>query len=399
MSTAIKVEGTAARTPIHVQGQPVRIPLHARAAVGTITNRVQAARLVTGPYDQAPAIRLGEQVLTEEWVAEMLGSDNPANRRLALNALSDRMQLFGDLLTGHRTVQLAATFPDVRYEGLPVAVLLNDTIRQTVDMRWTALFTTQDRRQEPWPGYFKLRDLYHAVSVRRYEPGERIELGFIEAAEDILEHYLYGTGLQWNQLLMAGRWERQEGIAAMQTKWANNLAKLAYLTLTASGVATTAYDTTGADVTAKDINTINAAALTIRQNLYNANAPQGGQDVEEDVPEDQPYYLLYNSHTAGYEDRITNALQVRYTIAQQGGAMTVKEVNRPVVPVGSPYVPTGNWYLTLPRRKNVFSSFRDLRFYDFMDARIAGVAEGEVGWGSFRFVRGDVNQVQKLALS
>src|SRR5690606_30976966 len=121
----------------------------------------------------------------------------------------------------------------------------------------------QDRRSEPWPGYFKVKDLWHAITVDQYLPNERIKFGRVEASEEIFEHLLYGVGLQWNQLEMQGRWERQEGVVAMQVKWANKLAQLVYAATTAAGPATISYDTTGASQLEKDIRTINAAALAI----------------------------------------------------------------------------------------------------------------------------------------
>lgn len=386
-------------------GDPVRIPLCARQSIrGIAPTALAAARHQAGAMDPVGALPVqldAGRRLDEASVAELLFSNDPNQQRLALNALNDRMQLFGDLLTGHRTVQLSNTalFPDVKHHGLPTAVMLDDATRQMIDLRWLALYAVQDRRTEPWPGYFKLVNLYHAVTVDEYLPGERIKLGFIEQDETILGHKLYGTGLQWNQLLIGGRWERQSGMGAMLTKWANFLASLAYTTLTASGLSTTAYDTTGSNTIEKDINTINQATLEIRQSLFEATAPKGGQQLEEIVSDDTPHYLLYNSHTAGYEDRIRAALEVRYEISQQGGSVNIKEVNRPVVPLGSPYIPTGNWYVTLPGRLNIVSLFRDLRFFAFTDPRIAGVAEGETGHGAYRVVRGDANQTRKLALS
>ncbi len=391
---------------------PVRLPLFARRRVvqndpysrrrfTLAATPQEAASLAMNPLDSGVEVYADDRLLPHDAVNDWFFSQDPALRRLAFNAYSDQMALFTDLLSGSRTVHLSSTglFPNVQVDGLPVAVMLDDAGRKMVDLRWAALFDVQDRRAEPWPGYFKIQDEYHSPTRQQYQPGEQIQLGFVEKEEAIYQHYLYGIGLQWNQLLMAGRWERSRGMTAMLTEWADNQAQLAYETLIAAGFLTQAYDTAGSTALAKDINTINAACDAIRSALYNDTATIGGQALKETIPDGQPFYLLFNNLTATYRDRIDAALAVRYGVTQSSGDVAIKELAFPIIPVGSPHVTTGHWYVVLPRRKNVYSIFRSLAFYDFMDPRVAGVAEGQVGWGAERALRADTNQVVRLALS
>jgi len=195
-------------------------------------------------------------------------------------------------------------------------------------------------------------------------------------------------------------WTSAQGMAQMQVKYAKLLAETAYTIVTASGVSTTSYvdrDGGGSQSLTNDIATILQGLLDVKTALYQNTAPGGGQELEEEIEDTQTFYLLYNSHTAGYHERVRNALNARITTPNDN--FSINEVDFPVVPVGSPYVPTGNWYVVLPGRLNAFANFMDLRLYNITDPRIAGVAEGEVGWGAFRFVRGDARQVRKLALS
>lgn len=401
---------------------PVRIPFPRRTALrqeqpfglGTVTlgdRAALAARhpITPGAYRDLDGyqIEVDTAPLSAQQIVSLIASDNAAHRRAGFNALSDQMRIYTDLITGSSTVtNLSASglLPDVTDFRLPTAVMLGDADRQMIDTRWAALFDVQDRRAEPWPGWFKVGNEYHNVSRRRYRVGERARLGMAEQDEAKYEHYLYGIGLQWNQLLMQGRWERSRGMTAMQIRWANDQAQLAYETLIAAGFLTQAYlddDSTGAQSTQNDVATLNASMLALRTALWTATAPVGGQTLEEIIPPGVPYYLLYNENTAGYEDRVQAMLNVRYTVVQSGGTggVNIKEVNRPVIPIGSPYVTTGHFYVVLPGRKNVFSVFRGLQFFDFEDVQVAGVAEGEVGWGADRFLRADANQVVQMALA
>lgn len=337
-----------------------------------------------------------KRILSERKLLELLASDDPSKRALALNAFNDFSQRFGDLVL----YALSATnmFPSQQTQGIPAAVTLGDAERQMVDLRWTALYDVQDYRQQTHP-FFKIVDLYHAITFRAYQMGERVEMGVVEAAEAIFEAEIIAGGLQWNQLWSEWQavWSQQRGLSAMQTRYANQLAKTAYEVITAAGLSVTAYDATGTTTLEKDINTINAAALAIRTALYNAAAPKTGQVTEEIVGGSEPYWLLYNDLTAGYEDRIMKAIDARLDMPNDN--LSVGHLLRPIVPLGSPYVPTGAWYMTIGGRKNVAAIFRDLRMFDISDPRIAGVMQGRVGQGAYKLVRGSALQARQVAVS
>lgn len=346
-------------------------------------------------------VRLDEMALMRDIVNSDQTPEANRRRQLALNAFNDRLRSFGDILHGRTPLSSSSQFPDLLNAGLPSAVTLTDADRQMIDTRWVALFNMQDRRGQSNP-YFKIADLYHAIQFQQYLQGERVKFATVEAEEAIFEAYIYGAGLQWNQIwaMWQDLWTSAMGMAEFQVKYAKLLALTAYSAITASGLSTTSYvdrDATGGQSITNDIATILQGLLEVKTALYTNTAPNGGQETEEEVQDTQVMYLLYNSHTAGYHERVRNALSARITTPND--SFSVNEVDFPVVPIGSPYVPTGNWYVVLPGRKNVFANFMDLRLYNITDPRIAGVAEGEVGWGAFRFVRGDVRQVRKLALS
>ena len=355
-----------------------------------------------------------DQVLREQGVMQRLSDRDPARRRRGMQVFNDFSQRCGDLLTGRSSTRLvvtengrlvnlasAAGFPDQRYQGIPTALRLGDE-DQMVDLRWAQLFTVQDRRQQTHP-FFKVVDVRHGIEFRVYQLGERIEMRAVAAGQDIFEAEIIAGGLQWNRLWSEWQdiWAEGQGLAAMQREYLMQQARTAYQVLTASGLPTTSYvnrDGTASVTTHNDIATINQAMLDIRRGLYEAEKiGTDGEGITRESVSGQSYYLLYNDLTAGYEERVTTALEARYQMP--GDNMNVLEVNRPVVPIGTPDVPAGAWYLFLAGRKNIAAIFRDLMIYDKDDVQIAGVAEGRVGQGAYKMVRGDNQQGREVALS
>jgi hypothetical protein len=395
--------------PTDYFADPVRLPLAPRVNAQSATSLQSGMPSSSGPGEQVPIrpqgdmIRLdGERRLSERQMFEQLTSDDPSERAVAINAFNDRMQLYGDLLTGTRTVALsnASLFPTAKHQGIPSAVFFGDAERQSVDTRWTVMFQIDDRRQQTSP-FFRLMDLYHAITVREYQLGEEIEFGSVEASEAIFETNYYGMGLQWNRLWASFQdiWTNGRGMATMQRKWANHQAQLAYDTITASGLSTTSYqdaDGSGGQSIRNDIATINEAVTNIQQDIYQQTADESGEQTEEEIGTD--FTLLYNSHNRDYKERVRTALTADLALPNANASISIDDdVN--ITPVGTPRVADGSWYLTLNGRKNVWAQFRDATMYDVEDPRVMGVADGRIGQGAFKPVRGDSQQSRKVATS
>lgn len=330
----------------------------------------------------------------EQHLIKHFANREDARVRLAAIALYNKFsRKYGDAVM---ELSSGATFPDVQTQGIPAAVTFGDSNRWSADTRWSALFNVQDRRSQTHQ-YFKIVDLYHAVEFKSYLLGERIELRHVEAAQEIFEAEVFAGGLQWNRFWSEWQdlWSEGQGLSAMQARYAAKQAQVAYQVLTADGLATTAYqevDGTGINLR-NDIATINAGVRELETAIYTADAGDTGMQTEEELS-NASFYLLFNSGTVGYEERIALALSARVDAPNDN--LSVGNVLRNVIPLPSRQVPTGAWYIVLPGRKLIGAIFRDLTIYDFNDPRIAGVGEGRIGQGAYKFVRGDSRQVRKL---
>lgn len=366
---------------------PVCLRFHPRVQAQT------AKALPNNPYaDVEPRVTLDNtQRLSERALLERLTHDDPSKRAVALNAVMDMAQLYGDLVTGRQTVQFSnpGQFPDARTQGIPRAVTWTDADRETVDTRWLLLYQTRDLRQNTTP-YFKISDVFNAVSFDPYDLGKPIEFRGVSAEEEIFEAQIYAGALQWNRIWSEWQdlWSQGQGLADMQREHAKEQSRVAYSTFTASGVTIVSYATSGTGQAENDALTINNATRTIREQLYTAT--HDGEQLEEDIGTSR-FALVYNNLTQGYTERIRRALAMRFTMANDNNSAT--ELNDPIVPIGTPHAPANGWFIGVPGRKNVMASFRDLRLYDVEDPRVAGIADGSVGQAAWKFVRGDANQV------
>lgn len=307
---------------------------------------------------------------------------------------------FSDYLLYDASASFSSTgaFPDTQNAGLPSAAQFMTTDRQRVDLRWASMFRFRDLRgmSTPW---FKIADVYDAIDFRTYDLGARIELRHIEAGEIIYELDLVAGGYQYNKTweIWQDLWTPEEGLAALQLKYAKRQAKEAYRVLTDEtlvSLSTTAYDTAGATQVEKDINTINNAITAMKSALYTATSASGIQ-TEEDI-EGSEFYLVYNSLQAGNNYRVAKALQARLELPNDN--QSVGYVTDPVIPVGSPDVPAGAaWYLVMPGRKNVWAQGLDLQVSEVLDPRVAGTSNEVIGQASYKGVRGDSRQVRKIA--
>jgi hypothetical protein len=335
---------------------------------------------------------------------ELASTEESTSRQVAVAAFNALGQRIGDLAAGHNTVRLVGdggtslsspgSAADPKTQGVPVAVQIGTTDRMRADTRWMDLFATQDLRQANNP-YFKIVDVYNAITFEEYKLGEEIDMGFVSTGDTIYEAAIHAGGLQWNQLWAGWQdlWQSGDGMAAMQAEYVSYQARTAYQLLASNPATTISWQgASGDSQTARDIKTINEGIREIKERLFEATGPDGEQ-LEEDL-EDETFAVLYDSLQQGAEDRVNAALEV--TINTDGdGQADVTEVRANAVPIGTPHI-SGGPYVILPERKNVLGLSRDLTMYDVTDPRVAGVAEGSVGQSAWRMVKGQTDQVVEL---
>lgn len=321
-----------------------------------------------------------------------LTGENPALKAEAVSRFNAMMRNLGDAIK----LSSNGSFPDLQEQGIPAAFLIDASTRETIDTRWTLLYRILDRRSSQSP-VFRVGDAYTNLTFNEYALNEDIDADYIEGAHRLYEMSVYAGMYYYNKMWAqwTDMWDEQEGLAMMGVRWARAMAKAAYEAVAASGATSVSYDTGGATALEKDINTINAGITTIQSQLYNATTGDGNT-ILEDVSQGR-FALLYNNLTAGYQARITKALEARLEAPNDN--QSIGYVMSPVVPIGSPHIATGTWKLTLLGRRNVFAMGRDLMVDTEMDPKKAGVGMVEVGQGAFKAVRDDVKQVVSLALS
>lgn len=331
-------------------------------------------------------------VADERQIHADLASPDPAIRARAirhLNAVAARAM--GVLLS------TTSNFPDATTTGIATAVGFGESDRDTADVRWRALFEVRDLTAQGHP-FFKIADTYDSVTFEEYELNERIKVGSVRGQEEIFETPVVAGALQWNRFWANWQtlWNTAEGLASMNAKYLRRMAKEAYRVLTAAGLQVTAYDTTGASTVEKDVNTINAAITEMGNAVYQTETGFAGIQSEEDIT-GMGLYLLYNPSTAGYAQRVTRALNARLDLPNSSNSAAQLDV--PVMPLPTRYVPAGAWYLALGGRKNVVAVTHNLEFFDLMDPRVAGVADAKIGQGAYKAVRGDARQARQIATS
>lgn len=296
----------------------------------------------------------------------------------------------------HVNLSSEGAFPDLTTHGIPQAIRFSEADRKAVDTRWTQIYNVQDRRSDP-SKLFKVVDTDSAVNFRKYQQGEEIEIRHVEGSQNIYEMDIfaggYQYGLRWDS--WEQNWNNGDGLNAVIFNYAERQAQEAYEVATnATGLTPVTYQglVTDSEVL-RDIKTINEGIRVIREQLYNATSASGIQRRE--LEQGRPYFLLYNSFEAGYDARITSALEARITMPND--THSVSFVNRPVVPIDSPFVPAGSWFLMLGGRKNIAAIGDDLMINSEIDYFKAGRVRAEIGEGVYKMVRDDDQQAVILA--
>lgn len=331
-----------------------------------------------------------------------LTGQNPMLKKQVVRHFNAMMDNYVAALLAHGGANRAnlsslGSFPTLEEQGVPASFILDVAQREIVDTRWTILYRMLDRRSST-SGVFRVGDSYTNLEFNQYEYNESIDADYMEGDHDLYRFYIYSGMYFYNKMWesFTDMWSEGDGLGAMALRWARKMSEVAYTTVAAaSGLTTVTYDATGSTQVAKDINTINAGVTTIKSQLYAATTPDGNQVKEE--AEMGTYALLFNSLTTGYETRIMKALEARLDLPNDN--QSVGYVMRPVVPIGSPHVPTGTWVLTMLGRHNHFAMARALMVEESLDITKAGVAKVVAGNGAYRAVRHDPAQVVLLALS
>lgn len=359
----------------------------------------------------SPTVRdgvyLSDRVIPYKSVLKALSDrEDDERRRLAVNAVNDLSQRFGDLITGSPTVQLSdeGLFPSYEDQALPTAVRITYGREQIVDTQWTALFQVQDRRDQTNRN-FTIQDVYSAAAFERYEDGEEIEVRPIYGGSETFEFYIYAGGLQWSRFWedWTSMWMESDGTAMMQARYGQRQAARAYSVLTTSGALSTSYqdfDGSGSTSIENDVATFNTAMTDILDAMYTNSTLQDGTDVGEQIEEEfqnPNFYLLVNQFDDALATRAARALQASYDAPNDN--QSALETRFPVDMIQTPHVPSGTWHMVYPGRKNVAAIARDLTMYDKVDVQKAGVADANIAQGAYRMVRGDGNQVSEVATS
>lgn len=276
-------------------------------------------------------------------------------------------------------------FPD--RDG-PIAEVYFTGSDQPADTTWTVLFDVRDYRNTTEED-FEIANVEDAVSFRTHADGERVELYGVSGNVEKYPFALLGGGFQFLRTWIQDNkfWRVGDGLRAMQTGYAVDMARLAYAVLTnPTGLTVQARDADGNSVVENDVNTVNAAATAILADVYNADGH---------LAPNPSFFLVYNSLTPGYADRVAAMMAANYGLAN--AALGAAKLTYPVQMVGSPHVPSGALYLVMPGRKLKTGVRMDLTNFERFDP--TNFSEGRIGWGRYVHVRGSAKQVRPIPLA
>jgi len=310
---------------------------------------------------------------------------NEATRAQVCAALNAASRTYGDALLRNATLSAPGAFP--ARDGAVADVFFQGS-NEPVDLSWTFVFDVEDYRNTTEED-FELVNVRDAVYFRIYANGERVELGGISGDVMKFPFSLVGGGFQYLMTWIqdAKFWRIANGLRGMETGYAKTQAQLAWTILThASGLVSQTRDAAGANVIEKDVNTVNAAATEILADVY---------ETDKDIPASPAFVLAYNNLTPGYGARAAAMLAAQYGIAN--AALGSVKLEFPVLPIGSPHVPTGGMYLALPKRRLKTGLRMDLQVFEKFEPM--NYSDARIGWGRYTHVRGDAKQVRFIPLS
>ena len=257
-----------------------------------------------------------------------------------------------------------------------------------IDRGYDLAYATVDLRNTQ-ASSFRIRDVSSALTFLKVKTGERAKIYGVSGNVVDVSLDLYGGGLQWaREWFMDNEWWTIEDTALeFRRKWFEDKAVVLYdliQSLTDGSDQNVPYDTAGATVVDKDINTINAGVLE----LIIAH-----RDTGLGVNAQTPFVLLVPIQNKG---RVERAILGTYGAQNPGGS----KVTYNVQPFYTPYLDwnhvsggSSDWtdhvvddlyplgYLCVPKRKNKLGERMDLTVLSETD--ITAFADKSVGWGRY----------------
>jgi hypothetical protein len=294
----------------------------------------------------------------------------------------------------HSEVRKAGIREFTNFENFPAQVL-NMIEKYHIDITeidtfYEAAFDLLDLTQTKTSN-FTIRDVSSGLTFARVKDGMKAKVYSISGSQVTVPIDLYGAALDWQKTWFDDGewWTIEDNVTEFRRKWYESKALIMYAliqALTNTADYNTAYDTTAAaSVVEKDVNTINAAALSIIQGL---------NDSGMGVTATTPMVMLVPLASKGRVERAfsgtilannTGGVKPTYSITPyytggmthaqyggDGGANWTGQIADNVVPLG---------YLCVPGRKNKLANRMDLTILGETD--ILAFAETVAGWGRY----------------
>ena len=217
---------------------------------------------------------------------------------------------------------------------------------EEIDAGWQSFFDVRPFYGTPVPG-FEVRNVSSGLTFAKRPEGGRARIYSVTGATQFVPFDTYGGGLEFDQAWIDDQqwWQAEDTAQEFRSKWYSDKAEVHYLLIGAIGAGyNVAYDTGGATVLEKDINTINTAAAAILTAF---------KALGYNVTAQTPMKILSPIQLRG---RLQRALAAQYITPATAGAHLMVEYN--ITPVYSMNVKnagaaaTDIWYLGIPGWKN-----------------------------------------------
>jgi hypothetical protein len=246
---------------------------------------------------------------------------------------------------------------------------------EDIDNGWASFFTSRDFAGTQTPG-FRIRDVATGLTFEKRPEGGRARIYRITGNELFVGFDMYGGGLEFDQAWFDDQqwWDIEDQAVEFRSKWYRDKAAVMYglIGAIASG-QNIAYDATGATQLDKDINTINAGAADLVQDLF---------DSGYGVTANTPLTILSPIQLRG---RLNRAMAAQYVNAGVDGAQMKVEYNISVVystnVKNAGAASTDKWYLGVPGIKSKIGEKMPLTVFTDFNAR--SYATTAVGWGRY----------------
>ncbi|MHA2065673.1 MAG: phage major capsid protein [Candidatus Thorarchaeota archaeon] len=246
---------------------------------------------------------------------------------------------------------------------------------EEIDNGWASFFTSRDFSSTRAPG-FRVREVSSGLTFTKRPEGGRARIYSITGTEAFVPFDTYGGGLEFDQAWFEDQewWLVEDTAAEFRSDWYRDKATIMYGLIGAIGAGyNVAYDTGGATVLEKDINTLNTAAAA----LLTAFKALGFN-----VTANTALKVLSPIQLRG---RLQRALKAQYITPATAGAHLMVEYN--ITPIYSMNVlnagaaATDIWYMGIPGFKNKIGEKMPLTV--FSEFKAEAFATTTVGWGRY----------------